>query len=238
MKKVNCLPLLLFFTLTTSAFAQEKSIHYSADLYEQKSNKSKKLFTEQIDESSASLKIEIKDMDGNLVVSDETQLDGAKAKSYSVKQLQLKSEARIEVVDKRVKFTKTTGAHTEKAEEDLGDNLVVPGNFNSFILEHWPELQKGDSVRMRYAVWDRLETIGFVVKKVGEENLEGTPSTLIKLKPSSMVISALVDPLIFNYTMDGKRLLKQNGRVDPKILKEGRWNDLDAEVYFNVPKNP
>jgi hypothetical protein len=238
MKKIIWLFLILTFSFEVPVFADEKSLHYSAELYEQKSNKTKKLYTELIDESPTSVKVEIKDLDGKLVFSDETQLDGAKAKSYSIKHLQLNAVAKIEVVDKRVKFTKTLGQHTEQAEEDLNDNLVVPGNFNSFILEHWAELQKGDSVKMRYAVWDRQETIGFLVKKVGEENLEGTATTLIKLKPSSLVISALVDPLIFNYTMDGKRLLKQNGRVDPKLLKEGRWTDLDAEVYFSYPKNP
>ena len=162
---------------------------------------------------------EYKDPKGNIAFADDSELMGSQVLNYKVHQYQLRQEAEIKVEKDKVQFSLTKDGKTQTETEDLGSTLVVSSNFSKFVFDHWSEILKGESVKLRFAVWDRLETVGFTIFKVGEELLGPRKTVKIKMKPSSLAISALVDPLFFNYSEDGKILLKQIGRVAPKFAK-------------------
>ena len=54
----------------------------------------------------------------------------------------------------------------------------------------------------------------------------------MKMKPSSFIIAALVDPVLITLSKDGKDLLEIVGRVTPKRLVGGEYEPLDAEAVF------
>ncbi|MFN7728679.1 MAG: hypothetical protein ACK5P7_05955 [Bdellovibrio sp.] len=68
--------------------------------------------------------------------------------------------------------------------------------------------------------------------KTGEEDVSGQKALVLRMKPSSFIIAALVKPIIFKYASDGSRLLEMNGRVAPKQKSGDSFKDLDAEVVY------
>jgi hypothetical protein len=70
--------------------------------------------------------------------------------------------------------------------------------------------------------------------KTGESVLNGRPVEQIKMEPVSLIISHLVDPLMFTVEKDGAhRMLSYIGRTTPRVQKGKAWKYLDAETVFN-----
>jgi hypothetical protein len=101
------------------------------------------------------------------------------------------------------------------------------------VKENFEALKKGDTIAFRFGVWDRQETVGFEIFKTGTEKIGDLEALVLKMKPSSFLISALVKPIFFKFSLaQPVRLLEQNGRVAPKIKSGDSYKDLDAEVVY------
>jgi hypothetical protein len=94
---------------------------------------------------------------------------------------------------------------------------------------------KGDSVKARMAIPGRLETVGFKFTREDDEKFRGEEVVVIKMKPTSFIISALVDPMYFRFKKDGSRILEFVGRLLPKQKIKGEWRDLDADMVYQYP---
>jgi len=101
------------------------------------------------------------------------------------------------------------------------------------VQAHWPEILAGKTVSFRYASWERMETVGFDIKKSKELRESGEDLVQVKMSASSFVIAALVNPLFFTFSSDGKFLRKMSGRVAPKKKVGESWKDLDADVVYH-----
>ena len=56
---------------------------------------------------------------------------------------------------------------------------------------------------------------------------------IVKMEPSSAILSTLVDPLVFVIEKDGRhRVLEYSGRTTPKWGKDNKWRNLDAVTVF------
>lgn len=55
------------------------------------------------------------------------------------------------------------------------------------------------------------------------------------MKPTSFIIAALVDPLVFTFEKKTARLLEMKGRTLPKLRKGEKWKDLDAFITYDYP---
>jgi hypothetical protein len=66
-----------------------------------------------------------------------------------------------------------------------------------FVVEHWDELARGDSVKFRYIVVPRLETVGFKLRRESTAEFQGKKIVRIKMEPTSRLIAQFVDPLVF-----------------------------------------
>ena len=156
-----------------------------------------------------------------------------KLKAYSTKNSQLNSTSHLEVKGKSIFFTYTRDGKTKNDDEDLPVNLIVPPTTGDFMERHWKEILKGDSVDARVAVMARAETVGFTFSKVREETQGTKKVVIVKMKPTSMFISALVDPLIFTCDAVSGTVITFTGRTLPRVLINGKWRDLDAETVIN-----
>lgn len=210
---------------------------YTGVVYEQGSGKQKVLYNFSAKHSEKDGKENVvgtfTSPDGQEVVRDEAILDGSNVVRDEIHQNQIGQSGLIEVKDGRIYFTKTTDGKTSTSDEKLGDTFVVSANFQKFIKDHWEQIAAGKTVSFRYGVWDRKETVGFEIFKNGEEKLGDKDVLVLKMKPSSFVIAALVKPLFFKYPVDGSHLLEMNGRVPPKSKSGDSWKDLDAEVVYS-----
>lgn len=208
---------------------------YRADFFELGSGKTKKIYSMAITEAPEGDLVKvtstITDASQQVVQVETTWLKGDQIHKIELDQKQLGAQARIEVGEKEVKFSKTIDSKTKEDSEKRKDTFVATLNFQKFVRSRWADIAAGKNVEFRYAVWDRMETIGFAIKKTGGEG----DHVILTMKPSSMIIAALVNPLEFKWAADGSRLLEMKGRIAPKKKEGAKWKDQDAEVVYFYP---
>ena len=202
-------------------FCSQGQANYKAEMFEQKSDKSKKLFvldvTTEIKDGVEVATATFTDTQGALAVKEIAETRGAEVVRTNIDQLQTKQKGLIEFEEGKVFFTLTDsdGSSSVKSES-LGKSLVIPANFQKYVFNNWKELAAGKTLSFRYGVWFRQETVGFELFKIATEKINNEEVIVFKMKPSSFIIAALVDPIIFKFKADGSRLLVMNGRVAPK----------------------
>lgn len=170
---------------------------------------------------------------GAVVVVETSEREGTKLKRYEIDHKQTGRKGSIVVDGNKVKFNfEENGKKKNEEIEDLKDNFIVGHTLVPYVTNHWKELMEGKTIDIRYGVWDRQETVGFSLFKVGQEKNDDKEAILLKFKPTSFIIAAIVDPVIFKFSTDGKELLGMVGRVAPKRKDGNRWKDLDADVVY------
>lgn len=216
-------------------FSQARA-DFSGVIYEKDSQKKKELFKIQVEEKSdkenVNVKSTFKDSDGVVALEQNVTLHGDDIVRDEVDQKQLGQKGLIEVKEDQIFFSKTVKGETKVKKEKKGDTFVTSGNFQRFVRSHWSEIEKGTSISFRFGVWDRQETVGFEIFKISEEKINDKAVLVLKMKPSSFLIAALVKPLIFKFAADGSHLVEMVGRVAPKQKKGDDYKDLDAEVVY------
>jgi hypothetical protein len=127
------------------------------------------------------------------------------------------------------------GTRPRRGSEAWSNDMLISDMLADFILARWNALMAGNSVRCRYLVVERTETIGFkLLLETQTAVRDGIPVVIIKMEPSSPIISALVDPLhIVVEKNPPHRILQYTGRTTPKLLQGHRLIDLDAVTVFD-----
>ena len=171
---------------------------------------------------------------GDLVAQEKIILNGNLLYKMSLSQLQTDEQGSLEVSAGKLHFSYTRNGKTTQDSEKATDNLVVSGTLIPYLQQHWRELQAGKEVEVRYAVLDRKETVGFKFFKIqsSPEKFVTKPEMVLKMKPSSFFIAAIVDPLYFNFSQNGADLYELIGRTLPKVKVNGKWKDIDADIVF------
>lgn len=173
--------------------------------------------------------------EGAEVVVEDVEFDGARLKSYRQQQKQVGADGKVEVQGDRLVFTLAKGGSSSTASEARKDNFVVGPSLIPFLLERWEAVAAGKPIDVRFAVVDRKETLGFTLKKQKEIDRGGRRAFVVRMKPTSFVIAALVDPLYFTLDAETGRLLELEGRVLPKKKVGEKWADLDAVTLYEYP---
>jgi hypothetical protein len=225
---------ILLFPLTLSA--QQK---VAAQLYGLKSERKQKLYDLTIDFSQQGAEIlvqsDFRDTDGKTVVAEKGVVAGDKILRYEIVRSQTSEKGTIVVENDKIKF-EYEGADGKKktAEEKAKGFIVCSSSFALFVKSHFEQLKNGEEISIRFAVWDRLETVGFTLRNLGIKEIDGEKVMEVQMKPTSFVIAALVDPVHFWFAEKDKNLRVMKGRVAPKQMKDGKWKDLDAEVVYTM----
>lgn len=221
-----------FFLLT----AQAGELLVKGEIFEPKTQFEKKIFNIDIKFESQEDVIKTsaiyKDLQGQVAVEEYGVVKGDKLVSFEIDQKQSQEKGRVQVQGDKILFSYEKNGQKKTAEEKFRGPLLTNANFNMYVANHWQELSSGKEVEVRFAVWFRLETVGFKIFKVGEVQRGSQKLIQLRMKASSFVIAAIVDPLNFWYSEDGKRLVELSGRVSPKTLKSGEFKDLDADVRY------
>ena len=209
---------------------------HTAVYFEQGSDRTKPLFTSE-SKSVTEAGIEhvtstYRDSEGHVLYEEKVELVGNNVKKVSIDQAQTGDKALVEIKDGRAYFSKTSDGKSKSGDEKIGDSFVMSANFQKYVTSHWKEISDGETLEFRFGVWDRIETVGFKVFKMGDTKVAGQDAVLVKLKPSSFLIAALVNPLVFKFAADGSKILELNGRVPVKKKLGSSFKDQDAEGVF------
>lgn len=118
--------------------------------------------------------------------------------------------------------------------EPLQPKTLVGDMIPYFLVAHWNELSRGESVNFRLIVESRLETVGFKFVKEADVNWNGKPAIRLRMEASNFVIAQLVDPLFFTVEKaEPHRVFEYVGRVTPKLRDGSKWKDLDARTVYD-----
>lgn len=231
----------IFLVVLFSVFSQLAlaASNYSAIVYERGSHRTKKLFTLDVQwEKQGDSDVAIatyKDMNGEPAVIEKSVLKGSRVEQVDFEQRQENATATITYSNDSAHFKLTENGKTQESTEEVKGDFVMPGSFQRYVASRWADLNEGKTVEFRYGVWFRRETFGFKIKKVGEEGQGADKKVLLHMKASSFFVAAMVDPVDFKFSADGSKILELNGRVAPKIKKNGKFYDLDAEMIYSYP---
>ncbi|QDK39735.1 hypothetical protein DOE51_09935 [Bdellovibrio sp. NC01] len=229
------LSLIISFSFA-QAFAQEKT---SAILYDLKSNQTKKLFTLTIETTDAAdgthSKTSYQDLNGKVVVQETGLAQGDELKDYTLERPQTEEKGHIFTRDGKVYFEyEGPGGKKKSANEKIDGQILTPANFTAFVRKNWDSFNAGKAIPVRYAVWDRQETVGFTLTKVGDAEIKGQKAIELRMKPTSFVIAAIVDPIHLWYRVSDKKLMIMKGRVQPRQDVDGKLKQLDAETVYTL----
>ncbi len=234
---------LLFMILMplSAAYAEE----VNGTFYELGSNKTKILYTVVAKNTDTGSHKVFYTAKGEVAVIEDAKFANGEVTDYSIEHKLFPEQGSFFVRDGKVNFSFTKNGKTETDSEDVRPNLTIGPHIVTVLRKNWDRIMKGETVETRYVALERKETVGFKFFKTEEKVMPefGTkPVVLVRMKPSSFVIAALVDPLTFIYEKDGSHLLQVTGRTQPKILKDGKWKDLDVDIVYTygapVPQKP
>ncbi len=215
----------------------------TADIYDQAAEPRTLLhkFTRTEESSGAGKKIVTRvwfDLSGKEVSRETVQYTGDKVSLVELNQLQLGESGTVKFASDKAHFEYSKNGKITKDSEKVTPDLITSDQVVPFVHAHWDKILSGDTLPIRLTVMNRNETVGFKFFKIKEDTLNGKPVVHVKMKPSSMLIAALVDPLIFIFNKDGDRKLQAlEGRVSPLMKKNGdSWKDLDGYTVYHHPK--
>lgn len=172
------------------------------------------------------------DPDGKLLVQETTILKVADGReslvSYDLDHKQIGATGKIEVRDGRAYFTYTKDGKTKTANEKVGDDFVVSTMIVGYLGRNWEKIRRGETLKVRLGVVDRLETVGFSKKKAAESG----EILKVKMSATSMIIAALVDPLYWGMALDGSHIKEYEGRLPVKTVAGSKVLDFDGFVLY------
>ncbi len=219
------------------AKAMAKPVELKAEVLDLK-NPAEVLFHFQRSETlGAQVSRKFTDPAGTLVAEESVNYEKGQLKKLTLNHVQLQQSGFVEVTEESLNFSYTKDGKTKTSDEKRKGDLVSSDQIYAYINGHWSDLMAEKTIDIRFPVLDRLETVGFKFFKVEDADRNGIKCIVIKMKPSSFVIAALVDPILFYFhptemRPDGHKLLEVVGRTLPKKKDGNKWKDLDATLKF------
>jgi hypothetical protein len=183
--------------------------------------------------------------DGKLAAREVVLYEGDTLVSYRLDEVQIGASGNAtirrspnEPTGAAIDFTyrRKPGAPKKANTEGLRENTLTADAVGPFLASHWDALQRGEKVKCRYIVVPRTETVGFTFIKDSDAKRGFPNALLVRMEPTSLFLSPLVDPLFFTIEQaPPHRVLQYVGRTTPKIQIGGNWKDLDAVTVFDWP---
>lgn len=222
----------------SSTASNPQHVVIRSKIYEAGSNRTKLLFEmtreEKTEGNQTAITESFTDLQGHEVFRTETKLQDGKFVSYDLQQKQLHESAKIEAKNGKLSFEYTDhDGKVKKDEESWRDNFVVGATLFRYVKAHQSDLLAGKDIDMRFGVPERRETVEFKIFKDEEKKIDGRDVIIAKMKPTSVIIAALVNPLYFYFDKASGRLIEFRGRILPKLKEGDHYKDLDAETVYS-----
>lgn len=236
---------ILFLFISTAAAASQSA---TGIIYDQEDIlKTKPIFLfERQSTTNGALETVIADFkypDGKAAAHEEVVYESGKLKKYVYQQLQVDEFGTAEIRNGKIFYSFTAQGKNKTDEETLEENTIVSDQIEPTLASHWQEIENGDSIKVRYILVERLDTVGFKFFKNKDIVYKGEPAVEIMMKASSFIIAALAPKITLIVQKNAPhRLLESNGRLpvrvpeipQPKERKD--WRAIDAILSLTYKK--
>jgi len=229
---------------------------YGATLYEIGSHRGKILFyferTSTRSGSIVHVQRQFKAPDGSLAATESGFYQSNRLVSYQMKEFQAKLSGSIQIEpdpahpgQQMIFIGYGKGlVHDKGKPQILKPDTLIDDDLYPFMVAHWNDLMRGEHVKFRLVSIEWQHIFNFQLLKTGESVVDGRTCELICMKPTSLLLEKLVNPLIFTVDKAPPHIMiSYIGQTTPRVKKDNSWQYLNAETvfYLNRPaplKNP
>ncbi len=171
-----------------------------------------------------------RDPSGGIILADSaTHSADYTLQTYALHQNQFGQSGTVRVDPESIRFELFDGVkHRSRVEKRKGAVVVTGPTLVGHVFQHLDAFRAGKSLEVRFAILDRLETIGFALRAVPAQ----PGQTRVRMRPSSFILAAAIDPIDFTFDTATGKLVRLEGRVPPKVRAGDRWRDFDARVEY------
>jgi hypothetical protein len=129
----------------------------------------------------------------------------------------------------RTVFVRSAARDAERSAPLSSNPLVVDAGFDEFVHSQWQELVSGKAVPLDFAVPARLESMGFVVRRIGQAQVAGESAWVFRLRLDSF-IGWLAPHIDVSYGQQSRRLLRFEGLSN--LRDDAGKNQMTARIDF------
>lgn len=127
----------------------------------------------------------------------------------------------------------TQGGDTATDVIAISENdIVVDAGFDRMLYRHWDMLLAGNERSFDFLALTRGSTIEFTLSTVSKSDTD----VRFKIEPSSWFIRVLMDPIVLDYDLKTKRLMRYEGITN--IAKEGGDSNYSAIIEYRYIYEP
>jgi hypothetical protein len=131
---------------------------------------------------------------------------------------------------RHLEFTLHRDGKVRTASEEVRHPVVSGPSLHGFILHHWDRLAAGEKIPVRMIILNRLETLGFDIRR----QADAWGNTTFSITPSSLFVRLIVAPLTVTFDSTTRNVVRYEGRVPPMKPENGKLVDLDARVDYTM----
>lgn len=172
-----------------------------------------------------------KDLEGKVLLEEKMERVNNKLTRLDVDQKQLNQQGWIVVQGEKVEFNyKKPRKNNFPQTYNVPKSFVVNMQIAAFIRDNWDKLKAGETAEIKLGVWYRQEIIGFELQK----ELADGKQMVVRMRPSSILIRAAVDPIYFTFDGTSKNLITFKGRATPKEKSSSSYGDFETVVNYQT----
>ena len=259
MKTFSVSIVLLWLSFVPMAFAADAALPTSLEsydyaepklftgtLYEIGSDRKKALYTFRRTATHSGSTVHVErdflDTNGTLAAVEKVVYDSGRLVSFQMQELQAQVSGAVAIgpdpghPDHPLLFISyANGLSPPKGDaQKFQPDTVFDDTVYPFMMAHWDELMRGDTVKFRFISLEHERTFMFRMVKAGESVKDGRTVEQIRMEPTGLIVSRLVNPLLFTVEKDSPHhILSYTGRTTPRVKKGKSWKYLDAETVFD-----
>lgn len=181
-----------------------------------------------------------KDLNGQELIFEEYEYSGGKLTRHTYNQLQTNEFGTVDVKDGKVFFSFTSRNKKTTSSMDIEENMIAVDGLPKLITDNWMKIVAEEEVKFRFLLSEIKDTVGFKIFRNRELKYNGEDAVELKMKPSSIFIAAVVDPLFFIVAKNAPHnILFSKGRLPVRrAIQENpsdrdHWRAIDAEVELS-----
>lgn len=178
------------------------------------------------------------DPEGIQVLEESWEKDGRVQKAIIDNRV-LGKKSEIEIKDGKVYYKVTDrDGNVKTSDTDAEPELVVPSTVMAYVRPKFPDLMAGKEVKLKVIVPDRRDSFTFYMKKIREEKSpEGDAIMVLEMKPSSIIVKAFVDRMLFYVRPKTNEMFAFEGKSSLKLKEGDQYKDILVNTAYEYRIN-
>lgn len=237
---------LFFLAFIFSIFAEAESQVRVGYFYEIGRKTEKYLFKQETkvkitDDLNRQTESTIWDGEGKVLMRETATIKDGVVINQVMEQLQIEEKYVLNVQDGKVTFetysTKNSQAPKliESSTEKIGTQFFTGPSLEVFLKKNLEQLKSQKKIKFDFGIFEFQKAISFEVKQTAKIFKDAPDLLPLKMQLSSL-LSVFVDPLLLEIDPQTAMLRKYRGRTPVRILKKGKLEPFDGDIFYELKK--